>query len=129
MHKKKTHKCQTPLTVSGFLLIEFLISFTILSLVCVFCAYAFFSVIKEYKDARQRLRIIVSVHNYAESQWACRHPIKLQSDLINHVQVRSFEHGIVLPNMPKLKQEWIEIKGSDHKNALIFYMRGRIKED
>lgn len=114
----------------GFLLTEFIISFAVLSLAVMMCAHAFFSAVHEYTHARQRLHLYTLVQNNIEFSWSgTRGDGGFANDRIKK-QSSAVERGIVLPDMPKLMQEWLEINvaGKGDRSPPI-RLRGLIRDE
>lgn len=116
---------------AGFLLTEFIIAFAVLSLYIVICAHVFFSTVYEYTRAKQRLHLFTLVQNNIEFSWSGS---RGQKDFIDDRitrQILPVEKGIVLPSVPKLKQEWLEINVTCRKGQSPQYirLRGWVREE
>ena len=127
MHKKTVRNlfCRSP---EGFLLMEFIIAFALLSLAIMVCAHSFLSTIHEYSRAKERLYLFALAQNSIEFSWSGSSSERGFTDDRIKTQMRPVEHGIVLPNMPKLIQEWVDIKPSGTKSLNSMRLRGVIKE-
>lgn len=114
---------------AGFLLTEFMIAFALLSLVVVICAHAFFSAVQEYTHAKQRLHLFILVQNNQELSWSGNRRDGSLSDERIKKKTVFVEPGIMLPNMPKLQQEWLEINMTNKKGqSSPIALRGCIRE-
>lgn len=127
MHKKNNR----PLfhySSAGFLLTEFIIAFAVLTVAVLVCSHSFLSTVHEYSRAKQRLRAFAVAQNNIERSWAGKNIGAIMTDVRMTKRTLSIERGIMLPNMPVLKQEWIEIESVDKKAAGSMRLRGLIKE-
>lgn len=129
MHKKNiTHLFFR--TSEGFLLTEFIIAFAVLSLAIVVCAHTFFSTVHEYTRAKQRLKLYTLAQNSIELSWSGNKSDGGSTDNRFKKQMLPVEQGIALPNMPKLKQEWLASDGVEKNNLLPHVrLRGRIRDE
>lgn len=111
---------------SGFLLIECLLAFALLSCVLVICASGFYTTVREYTASRKRLKYICLARAQAELFWSAQ----MNHDINNELKVTlgPVEGGIMLPVNPDLKQEWIEAGDHAKKDLRMLRLRGAIKE-
>lgn len=83
-------------TQKGFLLIELMVSFTILSIMLCACGHFFVYTSKAYQSARSRLRSMQSVQNNIESFWLQQTPFEDTAQMINLLLPQA---GIHLPDV------------------------------
>lgn len=126
MHKKNVVRLLYR-SSAGFLLTEFMIAFAVLSLSVVICAHVFFSAAHEFTRAKQRLQLYSLAQNNIEFSWSGgREEGIITSDGIKK-QILPIEAGILLPTVPNLKQEWLElnVRGQSPHARL----RGRVRDE
>lgn len=111
----------------GFLLIECMLAFAVLSLSILICAHSFLSVVREYRHAKERLELLNQAQYIIESSWMSNVDVPLISNNKIMITTEAVEGGIVLPTIPNLKQVWIEIV-SPVNNERMLKIRSRIKE-
>jgi hypothetical protein len=86
--------------------------------------------VHEYTRAKQRLHLFTLAQNSIEFSWSGSRGEEGFTDDRIKKQILPVERGIVLPTMPQLKQEWLEINMAG-KNGRSPHtrLRGRIRDE
>ncbi|MEX0848647.1 MAG: hypothetical protein WD055_00280 [Candidatus Dependentiae bacterium] len=126
MHIK--NKCKQNQT-NGFLLIEFIISFSLLSFVVLLLAQSFFSSMNQYHQAKMRMQALHKAQNQIELIWTGKSStIEIGDGYTVEIKEMPIQQSHALPSRPKMYQQLVEVawkcKGENKKICLF----GGIKE-
>jgi type II secretory pathway pseudopilin PulG len=125
MHNK--NKCRLA-PINGFLLIEFIISFSLLSFAVLLLAQSFFSSMSQYHQAKMRMQALHKAQNKIELIWTGQSStIETGDGYTLEIKEVPIEQSHMLPNRSNMYQQSVEVswkcKG-DNKVCLF----GSVKE-
>ena len=110
----------------GFLLSEFIIAFGVLSITILMSAYSFFSIVRDYTNAKQRLQKLVAAQNSLEGTWS--NSLSKSDEVRVAKKITVLNNGIDLPSKVQYVQELIEIESVGNVHSTILRLHGCVKE-
>ncbi len=114
----------------GFLLIEFIVSFGILSFVILLFTQFFLLVVGSYQDAHERLKALQAIQNSIEEAWKGNQPSGVRVGKVD-IQVKQWPVLAIVPSdLPysQLSVVYQAFQASKQTNKVILSMPGYLYE-